>query len=118
MEYKEIVEYLKTYEQLYNRMIYLEGQILGVKAITYEPKSGGVVSSINTYLNEKDLVEKEMVEIESTIDKVRNNNARYVLVYRFVQFKKLEDVAIIMGYSTRQISRYYKKAMDELQDVM
>lgn len=118
MDYKEIVSYLRTYEQMYNKMTYLDGQIVGVKAIRYEPKMGTRHKSVIDYIKEKDEVENEMAEIEDAINRVENTNARYVLVYRFVQFKKLEDVAIIMGYSTRQISRYYKKGIEELEDVM
>lgn len=118
MEHQDIVKYLKTYEQLYHKMIYLEGQIVGIKAIRYEYKTGTKQKSIHDYMDEKDALEKEMIHIEKLIDAVTNPNARYALMYRFIQFKKLEDVAIIMGYSTRQISRYYKKGIEEIKDVM
>ncbi|WP_041137861.1 hypothetical protein [Beduini massiliensis] len=112
MTYQEKVNYLKSYKDKYYRWIFLNNQIEGVKAISYKDDISGPRKSINDYIEEKTCIECDLNEIEGIIDEIRDDRLKYVLKYKFIQFKSLEEIADIMRYSLPWIKKLYKKAIN------
>lgn len=110
MDYNEKVQYLKSYRDKYDRIIYIDNQIMGVKAISYGPSLGGH-KSINQYLAEKTGLMNEMEKIENAIDTVSNKKARLVLGYRFLQFHSLNEISKLINYSYSQTKRFYNEGI-------
>lgn len=112
MTYQEKVNYLKSYKDKYYRWIFLNNQIEGVKGISYQEAIKGPRKSINDYIEEKTLLEKELDEISNTINEINDDRLKYVLKYKFIQFKSLEEISEIMSYSLPWIKKLYKKAIN------
>ena len=111
MTYKEKVEYLNSYRDKHFRLIYIENQLLGIKGISYEELFSNAKKSQLDYIEEKTILEKEMAEIKQCIESIRDIKSRYVLMYKFIEFKSLEEIAEIMNYSLSWVKIYYKKGI-------
>ncbi len=57
-------------------------------------------------------------EITNTISELNESKYRTVLYARYVTFKTFEEIAIQMGYSIKQISRYHKVALQKIDEVI
>lgn len=113
MTYDEKVKYLKSYKDKYCRWIYIDNQILGVKGITFEERSGSAPKKSKIdYIEEKTRIENELKEIQLLIDNIEDERMRFVLDYRFIQFHSLEEIADIMGYSLTWVKDKYKKGIN------
>lgn len=113
--YREKVTYFKSYQQLYYRLIFINNKLKGVQAIKYSEQDGDFSErGINDYLDEKNAIEKELRGIEDAINGIEDINMRYVLAYKFLQFKTLEEIAEIMHYSLPGIKKIYKNAINSI----
>ena len=115
MTYQEKVNYLKSYKDKYYRWIYLNNKLEGVKAISYQESTNGPKKSVNDYLQEKIEVEEHLYEIMQRLNKIKDDRLKYVLIYKFTEFKSLEEIADIMGYSMSQTFRFYKDAIKSIE---
>lgn len=50
-------------------------------------------------------------EIDSVISKLENHNERLICKYRYIQFKRWEDIADMMYMSERHVKRIHKSAI-------
>lgn len=116
MTYQEKVNYLKSYKDKYYRWIFLNNQLEGVKGISYQELPSGSGKTVNDYLAEKIQIEKDLNKIECIINEINDDRLKYVLKYKFIQFKSLEEISEIMGYSLRQIQRFYKTAINNIKN--
>lgn len=112
MTYQEKVDYLKSYKEKYYRLLYVENQMQGIKGISYDENRTGSKKTQLDYIEEKILLEKEMKEIEQSIKAIKDIRSRYVLIYKFIEFKSLEEIVDLMSYSLPQIKRFYKKGVN------
>lgn len=112
MTYQEKVDYLKSYKDKKYRLLFLEHQLEGIQSINYTDDKSGLHKGINDYLDEKILIEKEMREIRLCINQIQNERVRYILDYRFIHFKSLEEISNIMGYSLAWVKKNYKKGIN------
>lgn len=114
MDYNEKVQYLKSYRDKLDQLTYIDGQILGVKAINYEA-SIGTRQSISQLYAKKDAIFSEMEKIEQTIDTLENVQERLVLKYLYIQLLPYDEVAERMKYSERHIRRLRSQAITNLE---
>lgn len=117
MNYNDTVDYLKKYKKDYDKCIYIRNAMTGLKAISYTEKLGKR-KTLNEYMQDLIELNKEMREIEDTIDSINDHNCRLVLGYRYLQFKTYEQIAELMNYSSMQIRRFHKKGIKMLENVI
>lgn len=113
MDYNEKVQYLKSYRDKYDRIIFIDNQMLGIKAIKYGPSSGGH-KSIEQYLAEKTGLMNEMGEIEDSINAIPDLRARSVVGYKYLQFKTYQEIAELMNYSYSQIRNLHRLGVNQI----
>lgn len=75
------------------------------------PKIVDLETEINTEIDK--LVEKRK-EIESVIRAVEDSTLRTLLEYRYINGKKWEEIALMMGYDYRYILKIHGKALSLL----
>lgn len=114
MNYDEKVVYLKSYRNKLEQLTYVNTQILGIKAINYEPVVG-TRQSISQLYAKKEAIFNEMEAIEKTIDTLEDPNERLVLKYVYIQLLQYDGVAEKMGFSERQVYRYRRMAINNLK---
>lgn len=54
-------------------------------------------------------------EIDQAIEKVENTTYRTLLIERYINFKKWEQIAVDMDYSFRQITRLHGEALKKIK---
>lgn len=63
----------------------------------------------------------KMLEMKKTIldkiNKVSSMQYRTVLTLRYINFKKFEEIAVIMGYSYRQTTRVHGLALADFENI-
>ena len=57
-------------------------------------------------------------EIDQAIEKVENTTYRTLLIERYINFKKWEQIAVDMDYSYVHIVRLHGKALQKVKDVI
>ena len=57
-------------------------------------------------------------EIHSKIMKVQNNDARLILLYRYLEFMKWEEIAVKMGYSFQWVHVLHKRALKNFEKIL
>lgn len=55
---------------------------------------------------------KIYADISSRIRKVKDDNQRELLMYRYIKCMKWEDIAVAMGYTWQHVHRIHSKALD------
>jgi hypothetical protein len=116
MDYNSTVEWLKKYKDDYDKCIYIRNAMTGLKAISYTEKLGKK-KTINEYMEDLIKLNNEMADIEETINSINDPKCRLVIAYRYLQFKKYDEIGSIMGYSERQIKRFHKNGINFIKDV-
>lgn len=114
--YQEIVNYLKSYKDLFYRLEWLNNKIKGIKAIGYENNSIGSYKTLNDYLDEKYQIELKMAEIEDLVGNIEDYKQRLVVKYKFLEFMTLNQIADEMNYSLSQVKRYYRKGIENIKN--
>lgn len=113
MDYDEKVQYLKSYRDKFDRIVFIDNQMLGIKAINYGLTSGGH-KSIEQYLAEKTGLINEMGEIEDSINAIPDLKARSVIGYKYLQFKTYQEIAKLMNYSYSQIRNLHRLGVNQI----
>ena len=73
------------------------------------------VVSLETEINaEIDKLVEKRKEIEGIIRMVENSTLRTLLEYRYINGKKWEEIALMMGYDYRYILKIHGKALSAL----
>ncbi len=114
MDYNEKVQYLKSYRDKLDQLTYVDGQIMGIKAISYGPVLGSR-QSIEQLYAKKDAIFSEMEAIEKTIDTLENVQERLVLKYLYIHLLRCDEVAEKIGFSERNVYRYRRNAINNLE---
>lgn len=57
-------------------------------------------------------------EILMLINRVEDTRQRQVLIYRYTQFKRWDEIATAMCYSTRQVLRIHGNALANVRELM
>ena len=115
MNSKEKIEYLKSYKDKKERLEFVKNQIQGIQAIKYTPSINSPKKSLCSYIEEKTLLEKELKSIEECVKGVKDDKARFVLEYRFLEFIPLSRIPDYMSFSYSQIYRYYEKGLEMIE---
>ena len=115
MKYQEVVEWLKSYKEKFERIVYLRHRMTGLKAITYEEKLGKM-KTLNDYMDEIILLSNEAAKIEKVIDDIPDHYAKLVLGYKYIQGKSFEDISEIIHYSVSQIKRFHSIGIQEIMN--
>lgn len=110
MKYQEVVEWLKSYKKKYERIVYLRGMMVSVRAISYEEKLGSM-KTLNDYIDEVTQLSNELAAIEQAIDNIPDHYPRLVLGYKYLQYKSFEEIAEIISYSPIQIGRFHRNGI-------
>ena len=120
MDYKQTVEWLKSYKEKYYKVEFLNNKMEGVKAISYTEEAPGtaVPKSINDYIQEKEELELEMLEIKNTINALENIKLRYILNYKFIEFMNIRQIARTMHYSGKYIYELYNQGILQIMKDM
>jgi len=113
MDYKETVEWLKSYKDMYYRLEFINNKMEGVKAISYTEEAPGtaVPKSINDYIQEKEEIECEMAKIKTAINSLENIRLRNILNYKFIEFMNIRQIARTMHYSGKYIYELYNQGI-------
>lgn len=114
MDYNEKVQYLKSYKDKLDQLTYVDGQIMGVKAISYGPTLGSRQPLSQLYAK-KEAIFNEMEAIEKTIDTLENVQERLVLKYLYIHLLQYDEAAEKIGFSERNVYRYRRNAINNLQ---
>lgn len=114
MDYNEKVQYLKSYRDMLDQLTYVDGQIMGIKAISYGPALG-TRQSIEQLYAKKEAIFNEMEKIEHTIDTLKNIQERLVLKYAYIHLMQYDEIAKKMGFSARNVYRYRRNAINNLE---
>lgn len=64
-------------------------------------------ASIQTY-------ERMQTKVASVIDAVENPTHRRLLQLHYIDFLRFEEIAVVMGYSYRQVIRAHRRAIEQL----
>ena len=115
MNSKEKIEYLKSYKDKKERLGFIKNQIQGLKAVKYTPSINSPKKSLCSYIEEKTLLEKELKSIEECIKGIKDEKARFVLEYRFLESIPLSQIPDYMSFSYSQIYRYYEKGLEMIE---
>lgn len=112
MDYKEVVEWLKTYRDMYYRLTFVNNKIEGIKGINYsQDKSTGIHKTLNDYIEEKQILEDDMKKITEAIETVDNLKQKNVLKYKYLEFLSFEKIEEKMGYSVSSISNFHRRGI-------
>ena len=114
MDDNKKVEYLKSYKDKLDQLTYIDGQIMGIKAISYGPTLGSR-QSIEQLYAKKDAIFSEMEAIEKTIDTLENTQERLVLKYLYIHLLRYDEVAEKIGFSERNVYRCRRNAINNLE---
>lgn len=117
MDYNEKVKFLSKYKKNHYRIKFIDDKLTSLKAVTIgeDDEYHAPGKTVSEYMDEKTLLKKEMKKIEFLIDLVEDENERYVLGYKFIEFMSLEEIAPIIGYSFTQTKRFYKKGIQNIK---
>lgn len=117
MNYNEKVKYLSKYKSNYYRIKFIDEKITSLKAVKIGEDNEYHLpgKTVEEYMDEKTVLEKEMQKIDFLIDLVENENEKYVLGYKFMEFMSLEEIAPVVGYSFAQTKRIYKNAINNIK---
>lgn len=120
MDYKQTVEWLKSYKDLYYRLEFINNRMEGIKAISYTDEAPGtaVPKSINDYIQEKDEIILAMTKIRDAINSIETVKLRYVLNYKFIEFMNIRQIAKKMNYNCKYTYELYKQAIVKLMKDM
>ena len=114
MDYKQTVEWLKSYRDMYYRVIEINRILEGIDSPRYSLEVPGTAPSKTNieYIQEKVELESAMERIRNAIELIPNFKHRTVLRYKFIDFLSLEKIAEKMNYSFSQTRRYYRKGIN------
>ena len=117
MDYKQKVDFLSRYKKNYYRIKFIDEKITSLRAnpIREDSEYHGPGKTVEEYMDEKTVLQKEMQKVEFLIDLVQNDTEKYILGYKFLEFMTLEEIAPVIGYSFSQTKRIYKKAINNLK---
>lgn len=116
MDYKQTVEWLKSYRDMYYKVQYIDNKMLGIKAISYSDEAtGGTPKTIDDYMIEKEELEAEMKKIEDAIHSIPDLKQRAVLEYKYLEFMSLEQITSVMNYSFSQTRRYFRLGVQSVK---
>lgn len=115
MNSKEKIEYLKSYKNKKERLEFVKNQIQCIQAVKYTPSISNPKKSLCSYIEEKTLLEEELKSIEECVKGVKDDKARFVLEYRFLEFIPLSQIPDYMSFSYSQIYRYYEKGLEMIE---
>ena len=118
MDYRQKVEFLSKYKKNYYRIKFIDDKITSLKAnpVGEDNEYHAPGKTLEEYLDEKSVLQKEMNKVEFIIDcLVKNDTEKYILGYKFMEFMTLEEIAPVIGYSFSQTKRIYKKAINNLK---
>lgn len=107
----EKLKQLRSYKELHDKLLYLNNRILSISTSSFD----NYTSVVGELIDEKANIISQMKSIEDNINSLDNTYERLVLGYRYVQFYSLARIAEELGYSTRQISRICRNAIENLQ---
>lgn len=108
----------------------LESQMQKVTpAYSMAPCGGGVpdsmAESVAAYVDLKEsfaedvaLLEQTAAAVCETIGAVRNHRLKIILTWRYINFKKWEQVAVLTGLSWTQTHRLHKVALQEVKKIL
>lgn len=119
MDYKQTVEWLKSYKDLYYRLEFINNKMEGIKAISYTDEAPGtaVPKSINDYIQEKNEIILAMTKIKDAINSIETVKLRYVLNYKFIEFMNIRQIAKKMNYSGKYVYKLYNRGIEKLVKV-
>lgn len=108
-------KYLERYKSLMERSVFLDNDIHNIKSVDYNHiKTTAKGKSLTDKINELDKVCEDMVNIENAINSIGDLRLQTVLGYRYLLFKRTEEIAEIMHYCNATIKRDINKALDKL----
>lgn len=67
------------------------------------------------YLKAKYLRIKKCKEITDKIERLKNEDEKDVLMYRYIKLMKWEDIAVRMGYSWKHVHRIHSNALNHFK---
>lgn len=122
-------EYLKGYEKAIRQAQRCEARIDAIRMNKMHPglildglPHGSVQSDLSSYVAKLDEEEQKYLkainqgeklcsEIESRIEQMINEDEKDVLVYRYIELMKWEDIAVKMGFSCRRVHYIHNAAL-------
>lgn len=117
MDYKQTVEWLKSYKDMYYKVQYINNKMMGVKAISYSNEAGGgYPKTIDDYLAEKEELEADMKKIEDAIHSIPDLKQRTVLEYKYLEFMSFEKISKIMYYSISGVFKLHRNGLSEINE--
>lgn len=114
MTFDEKVEYLESYRDRRDDLIYIGSQMEGLKSINYGPILG-TRQSYAQLMAKSEAISDEMAQIENVVNNLEKNKERLVLSYRYFQFMDFKDIAKKINYSTKQTKRFHNRGINNLK---
>lgn len=132
-----VKEYLLQIKRMNARLSQLEMEIkeieskLGAQGVNYGGISGTpssedkrskyiyrLIELRDEYFRQSEELLDKRGEIVKNIQKIPNISTQQVLYYKYVQNRKYEDIADLMGYSLSQIFRFHKYGLREMKMIV
>lgn len=108
--------YLKEYQKLKGKAIYLEDRLYGVRGVSYGEKYGDTQKTLVEKIQELEELHKKMNRISKSIDSLTDINERMLLTYVYKEGLSIQTVynKRLMEYSYRQLRRIYKRGVENI----
>ncbi len=116
MDYKQTVDWLKSYKGIVEKIETIENDMQGVKGISYtnEASSTGKQKELIDFVIKKEELEKQALEIKEAVESVPNFYQRTVLEYKYINGRSFEWIAKHMHYSTSGVFKIHRKGIFEI----
>lgn len=119
MDYKQTVEWLKSYRDMYYRIIEIDRILEGTDSPRYSLEAPGTapVKTDIEYIQEKVELESAMKEIKSTILALSNERHRIVLTYRYLELFSMRKTVHKMRYEYKYVCTLHNQAIKSIQKI-
>lgn len=127
---KKIKKYLMRYRESIDRATETEQRLSELKAEAvrlkdHEGHSIALDAAVTRYVDACDaaaaylnMLADMRKDITITIEKIKNQTLRKLIVERYINGKTWEQIAVDMNYCYRQITRMHGKALHDISDIL
>ena len=121
----EMLKYLSEYREMYYMWIAIDAELTGVKSPSLDAMPGSshteADAKILQHMQDKEYYERQMRKIREDIAKLKDvSNMSYrIMLEKFIYFKTLEEIALILHYSLDHVKHnLYPKAKEDLFELL
>lgn len=113
----QVEEYLKSYKELRDNLVFYRNKMKGLKAISYsqEAKSAPLTNAMNECMAKIEEIESKMRSIENFIEGMFKGELRTIVWKKYIDMISLKQIALEHDFSIFYISKKIKNAIEDVQ---